>query len=385
MNPTFSSSKLRELNPLLLTCVDRMIEILSKKSSTDVNVTETMKKFTMDSIWQCAFGIDADTQNKTNDPYFEKSEKVLKELESDSFWTFIYTTFHEFQDEIFIIFLILNGLKQLIMKNSVFTFFWLRNEILNIYNLRKNNPQVKKKDYVQILLETQLDNSNTYKSQESALDVANMHFEKKMTTDEISSNLAVFLIAGYETTSATLTNALYMFAKYPEEQAKLRNEIMENLPSDEPNLDNVQNLHYLDMVIKEVLRMCPITTITRRCIAPTVINEIEFSKNMVITIDGLSISYDPELWGPVDPYVFHPERFATDNYRHSLAYLGFGHGPRHCIGMKFALLELKLALVKILRKFTIRPSEKTVEKLVFKEGLVRGSAEMIQLQFDKIN
>ena len=53
--------------------------------------------------------------------------------------------------------------------------------------------------------------------------------------------------------------------------------------------------------------------------------------------------------------------------------------------MKFALLELKLALVKILRKFTIRPSEKTVEKLVFKEGLVRGSAEMIQLQFDKIN
>jgi cytochrome P450 len=54
-----------------------------------------------------------------------------------------------------------------------------------------------------------------------------------------------------------------------------------------------------------------------------------------------------------------------------MAFLGFGQGPRNCIGMKFAMVEMKLALVKLLRKFEVHPSEETPERLEFVEGLVR--------------
>ena len=82
----------------------------------------------------------------------------------------------------------------------------------------------------------------------------------------------------------------------------------------------------------------------------------------------MSLHYDPEIWGPVDPNIFYPLRFSTK--RDSLAYMAFGVGPRNCIGIKFALLELKMALIKIYSKFETMQCEKTVKTLEFIEGVI---------------
>ncbi len=58
----------------------------------------------------------------------------------------------------------------------------------------------------------------------------------------------------------------------------------------------------------------------------------------------------------VDPHQFDSERHMTK--RHPLAYLPFGAGPRHCAGMRFALLGLKMACVRLLKEFTVLPSDK---------------------------
>ena len=81
--------------------------------------------------------------------------------------------------------------------------------------------------------------------------------------------------------------------------------------------------------------------------------------------------YDPELWGPVDPNQFYPPRFAPEHKRNPLAFVAFGLGPRNCIGMKFALQELKFSLVKLLKKFEIVAGPNFPEKLDIKEGAVR--------------
>ena len=66
-----------------------------------------------------------------------------------------------------------------------------------------------------------------------------------------------------------------------------------------------------------------------------------------------------------------------------MAFLSFGVGPRYCIGMKFALLELKLALVKMISNYEIRPSKNTPEYLTFNEGIVRIPREDINVLIKK--
>lgn len=68
-----------------------------------------------------------------------------------------------------------------------------------------------------------------------------------------------------------------------------------------------------------------------------------------------SIHFDRELWGPDDPYVFVPERHQTK--RHPMAYLAFGAGPRYCVGMRFALIEMKIMLTRLLCDYSILPGE----------------------------
>ncbi|CAF3506563.1 unnamed protein product, partial [Rotaria sp. Silwood2] len=75
----------------------------------------------------------------------------------------------------------------------------------------------------------------------------------------------------------------------------------------------------------------------------------------VVYPDVYSVHFDGELWGPDDPYLFVPERHQTK--RHLMAYLPFGAGPRHCIGMRFALIEMKIFLIRLLRDYTILSGE----------------------------
>ncbi|CAF5008864.1 unnamed protein product, partial [Rotaria sp. Silwood1] len=79
----------------------------------------------------------------------------------------------------------------------------------------------------------------------------------------------------------------------------------------------------------------------------------------IIQPDVFSIHYNPNLWGPEDPNIFLPERHLTR--RHPMAWMSFGAGPRNCVGMRFALMELKMCLVRILREYIILPGEKLEE------------------------
>jgi cytochrome P450 len=64
-----------------------------------------------------------------------------------------------------------------------------------------------------------------------------------------------------------------------------------------------------------------------------------------------TLHFDPDLWGPVDPHIFYPERFETK--RHPMVWIPFGAGPRNCVGMRFALMKLKMALVRLLKTYSL--------------------------------
>jgi thromboxane-A synthase len=90
--------------------------------------------------------------------------------------------------------------------------------------------------------------------------------------------------------------------------------------------------------------------------------------------DVYSVHYDPELWGPEDPYVFFPERHKTK--RHPMAYMPFGAGPRQCAGMRFALIEMKILLARLLREYTILPGEHLESKFTIHDRTVIAPEEV---------
>lgn len=81
--------------------------------------------------------------------------------------------------------------------------------------------------------------------------------------------------------------------------------------------------------------------------------------------DIYSIHFNQELWGPEDPYLFLPERHQQK--RHPMAYMPFGAGPRHCLGMRFALIEMKILLIRMLREYDILPGEQLEEKFIIRD------------------
>ncbi|CAF1370676.1 unnamed protein product [Adineta ricciae] len=194
------------------------------------------------------------------------------------------------------------------------------------------------------------------------------------------------MAAGYETTSTGLAFATYELARHPEVLEKLRDEINQ-FPLDDneqfneetkqyPDYDVIAQMPYMDMFISEVLRMHPIGNfaIQRSAAQDTVVQGIPIEKGTLVHADIYSVHFNHELWGPEDPYVFFPERHKTK--RHPMAYLSFGAGPRHCIGMRFALMEMKFLLVQLLRKYSVAPGEHFHSKFNVREKTVIAPEEI---------
>lgn len=119
-------------------------------------------------------------------------------------------------------------------------------------------------------------------------------------------------------------------------------------------------MSYMEQCIDETLRMYPPTVrIDRVCNQDYNYNGIKIPVGQVCAVGIWSLHHDPEIYP--DPYKFDPERFSEDNKkkRDNETFIPFGTGPRHCIGMRFALLEIKLLLSTILSKYKFVKCEQT--------------------------
>ncbi|MBB6682328.1 cytochrome P450, partial [Aequorivita sp. 609] len=122
----------------------------------------------------------------------------------------------------------------------------------------------------------------------------------------------------------------------------------------------VMNMDYLDAALSESLRLYPVAARLERVCKKTVeINGLIIPKDMVVMIPTFALHRDPDYWS--EPESFKPERFTKGN-KESIdpyMYMPFGLGPRNCIGMRFAQVTMKLAIVEILQRFDISVCEET--------------------------
>uniref|UniRef100_A0A8C5RXT1 unspecific monooxygenase n=1 Tax=Laticauda laticaudata TaxID=8630 RepID=A0A8C5RXT1_LATLA len=124
-------------------------------------------------------------------------------------------------------------------------------------------------------------------------------------------------------------------------------------------------LEYLDMVLNESQRIYPLGgRIERVCKMDVEINGITIPKGTVMMIPPLILHQVPEYWP--EPEEFRPERFSKENKENidPYTYLPFGAGPRNCIGMRFALVTMKVAIAVIMQCFSFRVCKETPIPLV---------------------
>jgi cytochrome P450 len=188
--------------------------------------------------------------------------------------------------------------------------------------------------------------------------VASVDDETKRGMDQktLRDNAIVMFIAGHDTTSTALSYELYNLGKFPEMQEKIFYEIAEKIPSDrDATAEEIDSLEYLTMFIKESLRMYPpVTGLPARVLTQTeTLGDYSLAKGSRVAISIYAIHHNSNVWD--NPSEFRPERFTEENNkkRPSTAWMPFGSGPRACLGQRFSLLEQKVFLVALLKRYQV--------------------------------
>ncbi|XP_032170073.1 cytochrome P450 4F6-like isoform X3 [Mustela erminea] len=185
---------------------------------------------------------------------------------------------------------------------------------------------------------------------------------KQLSDEDIRAEADTFMFEGHDTTASGLSWVLYNLAKHPEFQERCRQEVQELLRDREPQeieWDDLAQLPFLTMCIKESLRLHPpVTVIARRSTQDVGLPDGRvIPKGNICVISIFGIHHNPSIWP--DPEVYNPFRFDPENIkeRSPLAFIPFSAGPRNCIGQTFAMTEMKVVLALTLLRFRVLPGE----------------------------
>ncbi|KAJ3659267.1 hypothetical protein Zmor_010964 [Zophobas morio] len=352
LTPTFTSGKMKMMFQTLADCTVGLKDIMNESAVNHkpVDIKDILARFTTDIIGSVAFGLECNSLKNPNAEFRKYGRKVFEVSLLDRLKVIlIFTLPHA----------ILRAFRFKFTKNDVEKFFM--NAIRDTVSYREKN-NVYRKDFMHLLL--QLKNRGSVADDEKITDEHGKTQEKALTMNELSAQAFVFFLAGFETSSTTMTFALYELASNPEVQEKLREEIntvMEN-HNGKLTYDAVMEMTYMENVLHETLRKYPpVALLTRKCNKDYRVpkSDIRLEKGIGVGIPVLALHMDPEYYP--NPEKFDPERFSEENKnsRPAFTWLPFGEGPRLCIGLRFGMLQSKVGLAALLKNYKITLSPKT--------------------------
>jgi len=366
-SPVFTSGKMKLMMNFIKAISEKLVNEFETAAvnNEDVELKDVFGKFSMDTIASCAFGVDAESFDNKDSQFVKNAAKIFSFTLLDGL-RIIGVNLIPGLDKIYELFNIN------IMKPKE-TWFFVDAIRKTIKHRRESNE--RRNDLIDLMLDAMADNEDTVKGDTEDLD----QYERDMKLDHVSgikdfdekiivSTAMILMVAGYDTTAMTLAFAADELAKNPEIQTKLQQEVdeaYEEAQGECPGYNEIQNLPYLDQVIHETLRLHPVFNMTRTCVVPEYKvpgTNYTIKKDERININVSGIHTDPKYYP--NPEQFNPENFSKEakSARTPYAFLGFGQGPRACIGMRFALLEAKVGLAATVKRFSFERCEKTVEK-----------------------
>ncbi|XP_072050844.1 cytochrome P450 4V2-like [Amphiura filiformis] len=198
--------------------------------------------------------------------------------------------------------------------------------------------------------------------------------DSSFTFSDIQEEVDTFMFEGHDTTAAASSWALYLLGLHPEIQQRVLEELDQVFEyRNEPcSMEKLNQLTYLGCVLKEALRIYPsVPFIARKLEEDCKIHGYDVPKGTEAVLLIYMLHRDPEYFP--DPEKFDPDRFLASNTtkRHPYSYVPFSAGARNCIGQKFALLEEKVVVATILRRFQVESVDSRDQVNVLAELILR--------------
>ncbi|WP_137291196.1 cytochrome P450 [Natronorubrum halophilum] len=194
----------------------------------------------------------------------------------------------------------------------------------------------------------------------------------RLSPAEVRDQLVTFLFAGHETTATTLTFACWLLAGDSAVQTALERELEAVCGDREPTFTDCDALVYTEAVVREAMRLYPpVVGLYREPRRGTTLAGYRIPAGTTLQLSVYGIQRDGRWWSA--PETFRPERWLTGGDddsgrtlepagdRPEYAYFPFGGGPRHCLGMRFAMTELQLALATIVHHVEFDRVTETLE------------------------
>jgi cytochrome P450 len=176
---------------------------------------------------------------------------------------------------------------------------------------------------------------------------------RPMSDAQLRDEVMTLFLAGHETTAIALSWTCYLLTQNPQVETRLVEELRAVLGDREPTPEDLPRLRYMEMVLKEAMRLYPaVWGIGRKALADCEIGGYRIAAGTNIFIFQWLTQRDSRFFP--DPETFDPERWREDPVRSGkiprFAYFPFGGGPRVCVGASFAMIEATLLLATILQK-----------------------------------
>ncbi|XP_064548645.1 probable cytochrome P450 4ac1 [Drosophila montana] len=360
LTPAFHFNVLQQFLNIFKEESHKLIDVLLQNVDDELNLHQVIPQFTLNNVCETALGVKLDdmTEGSQYREAIHALEIVMVERVCNPlmyFWPYFY---------------ICGSYKE---------------HVRNLKIAHDFSSRIIERKRAQNKRQTVLDSENGRKQRYAMLDtLLEAENEGLINHQGICDEVNTFMFEGYDTTSTCLIFTLLMLALHENIQDRCFEELQDLFVNNmELTVFNYNELVYLECVIRESLRLFPpVPFLGRVCTEECAINGLIMPKNTQINVHVYDIMRDPRYFS--NPSKFQPERFLQENTldRHPFSFIPFSAGQRNCIGQKFAILEIKVLLVSILRNFKLLPMTR-LEDIIFEYGIVLRSQKKVSIKLTR--
>ncbi len=186
----------------------------------------------------------------------------------------------------------------------------------------------------------------------------------RVSDEQLIGHIVLLFGAAHLTSAHTLSWTLFLLTQHPEVMERLYTELQETLQGEAPRPDQLDQMPYLDRVLKESMRVLPASAYSQRVAAePTALGPFNLQRGDLVIFSQFMTHHMPELYERPDEFL--PDRWETISPS-PYSYLPFGAGPRMCVGAALGIMQLKISLSIMLThlKMTMVPNSEVNAQVV---------------------